>query len=133
VNLVIYAFENGKPGDIFVQKAPAATIASIAEGLKTVFKSDCPIQIIGTRHGEKLYETLLTREEMARAKDLGDYFRIPADTRDLNYSLYFTEGEERVSREQDYNSHNTRRLGLDEIIGVLSSLDIVQEELKDWK
>jgi UDP-glucose 4-epimerase len=133
VNLVIYAFENGGSGDIFVQKAPAATIATIAEGLKRIFKSDSPIQIIGTRHGEKLYETLLTREEMARAVDLGDHFRIPADTRDLNYGLYFTEGEERVSREQDYNSHNTRRLDVDEIVRLLSGLDVVQEGLKDWR
>jgi len=133
VDLVIYAFENGKPGDIFVQKAPAATIATIAEALKRISKASNAIQIIGTRHGEKLYETLLTREEMARAEDLGSYYRIPADTRDLNYNLYFTEGQEKVSKEQDYNSHNTRRLDVDELIKMLSGLDIVQDELKDWK
>ena len=133
VDLVTYAFDHGKPGDIFVQKAPAATIATIAEALKRLFKSENPTQIIGTRHGEKLYETLLTREEIARAEDLGNYYRIPADTRDLNYNLYFTQGQERVSREQDYNSHNTRRLDVEELMDMLSRLDIVQEELKGWK
>jgi len=133
VELVIYAFKKGKPGDIFVQKAPAATIATTAAALKRIFKSNNPIRIIGTRHGEKLYETLLTREEMARAEDLGDYYRIPADTRDLNYNLYFTEGQEKVSKEQDYNSHNTRRLDIDELVEMLSNLDIVRDELKGWK
>jgi UDP-N-acetylglucosamine 4,6-dehydratase len=133
VDLVIYAFEKGKPGDIYVQKAPAATIDTIANALKRIFKSDNPVQIIGTRHGEKLFETLLTREEMARAEDLGKYYRIPADTRDLNYNLYFIEGQERVSKEQDYNSHNTRRLDLNELVEMLSSLDIVRDELKGWK
>jgi UDP-N-acetylglucosamine 4,6-dehydratase len=113
VELVIYAFKNGKPGDLFVQKAPAATIATIATALQKIFRTKNPVRIIGTRHGEKLYETLLTREEMARAKDLGDYYRIPADTRDLNYNLYFTEGEEKVS--------------------LLLKVDLVQEELKGWK
>ena len=102
VELVVYAYVHARPGDIFVQKAPAATMAVLAEALKRIFHSDVPLNIIGTRHGEKLYETLLTREELARAEDLGDYFRIPADTRDLNYALYFTEGEERVSKESDY-------------------------------
>ena len=133
VDLVTYAFKHGKPGDIFVQKAPAATISNIAEALKRLFKSENPTQIIGTRHGEKLYETLLTREEMARAEDLVNYYRIPADTRDLNYNLYFTEGQEKVSREQDYNSHNTSRLDVEELMDMLSRLDIVREELIGWK
>ncbi len=133
VDLVVYAFHNGKPGDIFVQKAPAATIAILAEALKRIFASDVPIKTIGTRHGEKLYETLLTREEMARAEDLGDYYRIPSDARDLNYNLYFTEGQEKVSRQNDYNSHNTRRLDASELSKILLKLDVVQEELKGWK
>ncbi|MGA2363179.1 MAG: polysaccharide biosynthesis protein [Candidatus Aminicenantales bacterium] len=133
VDLVLYAFKNARPGDIFVQKAPAATIAAIAEALKKIFKSDNPIKIIGTRHGEKLYETLLTREEMARAEDLGEYFRIPADNRDLNYDLYFTEGQVKVSRERDYNSYNTRRLDVDELVKMLSKLEFIQEELKGRK
>ena len=130
VDLVLYAFKNASPADIFVQKAPAATIAVIAEAMKKFLKSDNPIKIIGTRHGEKLYETLLTREEMARAEDLGDYFRIPADNRDLNYNLYFTEGQEKVSRGQDYNSHNTRRLNVDELVEMLSRLEFTRDELK---
>lgn len=133
VELVIYAYKNGKPGDIFVQKAPAATISTIAMALQKIFGTKNPVRIIGTRHGEKLYETLLTREEMARAEDLGDYYRIPADTRDLNYNLYFTEGEEKVSKQQDYNSHNTRRLDVDELIKLLLKVDLVQEELKGWR
>jgi UDP-glucose 4-epimerase len=130
VDLALYAFENAKPGDIFVRKAPATTIETLAEALKRIFKADNPIHVIGTRHGEKLYETLLTREEMAKAEDLGEYYRIPADNRDLNYNLYFTEGRERVSRERDYNSHNTRRLDVDEMIDLLLKLDFVRDELK---
>lgn len=130
VELVIYAFKNGKPGDIFVQKAPGATIAMIAEALKRIFKASNSIQVIGTRHGEKLYETLLTREELSRAEDLGPYYRIPADTRDLNYNLYFTEGQEKVSKENDYNSHNTKRLELDELVEMLLGLEIIKEELR---
>jgi UDP-N-acetylglucosamine 4,6-dehydratase len=133
IDLVVYAFKNASPGDIFVQKAPAATIATIAAALQKIFRAKNPVRIIGTRHGEKLYETLLTREELARAKDLGDYYRIPADTRDLNYNLYFTEGEEKVSKQQDYNSHNTRRLDVDELVKLLLKVDLVQEELKGWK
>ncbi len=133
VNLVYLRLRKRASGRYFVQKAPQRRSLTIAEGLKKIFKTDCPIKIIGTRHGEKLYETLLTSEEMARAADLGRHFRIPADTRDLNYGLYFTEGEEKVSREQDYNSHNTRRMDLDEIVELLSGLDIVREELKDGK
>lgn len=130
VELVLYAYAHARPGDIFVQKAPAATIGVLAEALNRVFRSEVPVKVIGTRHGEKLYETLLTREEMARAEDLGEYFRIPADTRDLNYNLYFTEGEERVSRERDYNSHNTRRLSVEELTEMLMKLEIVQEGLR---
>ena len=99
VDLVLYAFEHGEPGDMFVQKAPAATIETLALAIKQVFKADNPVQVIGTRHGEKLYETLLTREEMAGAEDMGGYFRVPADNRDLNYGLYFVEGRSDVSVE----------------------------------
>ncbi|MHB8799671.1 MAG: polysaccharide biosynthesis protein [Thermoanaerobaculia bacterium] len=129
VDLVVYAFRNGKPGDIFVQKAPAATIETLALAVKKLFGVENPVQVIGTRHGEKLYETLLTREERARAEDRGDYFRIPADNRDLNYSAYFTEGQETVSREEDYHSHNTRRLDVDQTIELLLKLEMVRDEL----
>ncbi len=133
VDLVVYAFENAKPGDIFVQKAPAATIETLASALRKMFKANNGTQIIGTRHGEKLYETLLTREEMAKAEDLGGYYRIPADIRDLNYSLYFTEGEAKVSSQEDYNSHNTTRLDEDRLIELLLKLDFVQTALKTGK
>jgi UDP-N-acetylglucosamine 4,6-dehydratase/5-epimerase len=133
VVLAVYAFEHGNPGDVFVQKAPAATIETLARALNKLFKADNEIRIIGTRHGEKLYETLLTREEMARAEDMGDYYRIPADIRDLNYSLYFTEGETKVSRQEDYNSHNTNRLDEDSLIELLLKLDIVHEALETGK
>jgi UDP-N-acetylglucosamine 4,6-dehydratase len=126
VELVVFAFNHARSGDIFVQNAPA-------EALKRIFKTNVDIKIIGTRHGEKLYETLLTREEMSRAEDLGDYYRIPADSRDLNYDSYFTEGQEEVSKEQDYNSHNTSRLDVTMLTKLLCKLDIIQEELKDWK
>jgi UDP-glucose 4-epimerase len=133
VDLVVYAFEHGNPGDIFVQKAPAATIGTLAEAMKRIFKATNEIRIIGTRHGEKLYETLLTREEMARAEDMDGYYRIPADTRDLNYNAYFVEGKEKVSLEQDYNSHNTRRLDEDGMIELLLKLDFVRTTLKTGK
>ena len=126
VDLVVYAFENGNSGDFFVQKAPAATIETLARALKKLFHAKNEIRIIGTRHGEKLYETLLTREETARAEDLGDYYRIPADIRDLNYACYFTKGETRVSVQEDYHSHNTRRLDEDGMIDLLIKLDIVK-------
>ena len=129
VDLVLYAFEHGRPGDMFVQKAPAAAIATLAHALKRIFEADNPVRIIGTRHGEKRYETLLTREELARAEDRGQYYRVPADTRDLNYNLYFVEGEEAVARADDYNSDNTRRLDVDELVTMLLSLDFVQREL----
>jgi len=133
IDLVLYAFENAQPGDIFVQKAPAATIGTLASALKKLFKADNPVKIIGTRHGEKLYETLLTREEMAKAEDLGKYYRIPMDDRDLNYGLYFTEGKAEVSLKEDYNSHNTYRLSEEELIELLLKVDYVRKELKDWK
>lgn len=132
VDLVLYAYEHAKAGDVFVQKAPAATIETLALAMKKLFRAENPVKIIGTRHGEKLYETLLTREEYARAEDLGGYFRIPADNRDLNYNVYFTEGQVTISRQEDYNSHNTRRLDVDEMAELLLKLDYVQDELKAW-
>jgi UDP-N-acetylglucosamine 4,6-dehydratase len=133
VDLVVYAFERGNPGDVFVQKSPAATIETLARALKKLFKVDNEIRIIGTRHGEKLYETLLTREEMARAEDMDDYYRIPADTRDLNYAYYFTEGETKVADHEDYNSHNTHRLDEDGLIVLLMKLGFVRDTLKTGK
>ena len=133
VDLVVYAFEHGNPGDVFVQKAPAATIETLAKALKKLFKGDNEIRIIGTRHGEKLYETLLTRAEMARAEDMGDYYRIPADIRDLNYACYFTEGETKVSGHEDYHSHNTRQLDEDGLIELLFNLDFVKSSLATGK
>ena len=130
VELVLFAFLNSNQGDIFVQKAPASTIGDLAQALKELFKVDNPIEVIGTRHGEKLYETLLTREEMAVATDMGGYYRIPADNRDLNYNKYFTEGEEKISDGWEYNSHNTHRLSMQEIKDLLLCLDVVQEELE---
>ncbi len=129
VDLVLYAFQHGEPGDLFVQKAPAATIGTLAEAMLQVVGRTNGIQIIGTRHGEKLYETLLTREERARADDLGGYFRVPADNRDLNYAKYFSEGERAVSVAEDYNSHNTRRLDVPGMADLLRSLDCVQQVL----
>lgn len=133
VDLVLYAFEHGQPGDIFVQKAPAATIETLAEALKRIFQADNPVRIIGTRHGEKLYETLLTREERVRAQDLGRYFRVPADTRDLNYALYFTQGMPEADATEDYHSHNTERLDVEAMMALLLKLPYVQEQLRDWK
>lgn len=129
VDLVLYAFEHGQPGDMFVQKAPAATIETLAVALKRLFQADNPIQIIGTRHGEKLYETLLTREELARAQDLGSYYRVPADNRDLNYGKYFSEGRLGMAGQEDYHSHNTRRLEVDEMAEMLLGLELVRQEL----
>jgi UDP-N-acetylglucosamine 4,6-dehydratase len=133
LDLVVYAFQHGNPGDIFVQKAPAATIETLANALKRLFNANNEIRIIGTRHGEKLYETLLTREEMAKAEDMGDYYRIASDVRDLNYSCYFTEGETKVSGQEDYNSHNTHRLDEDGLITLLLKLDFVRDALKTGK
>jgi len=130
VDLVLYAFQHGNPGDMFVQKAPAVTIGTLADAMLKLFNAKNEIRIIGTRHGEKLYETLLNREEMAKAEDMGDYYQIPADVRDLNYSLYFVEGEEKVSQKEDYNSHNTERLDLEGMIKMLLKLDIIQRALK---
>lgn len=130
VDLVLYAFQNGAPGDIFVQKAPAATIGVLAEAMLKLFDAKSEIRIIGTRHGEKLYETLLNREEMAKAEDMGDYFRVPADVRDLNYNCYFVEGQEEVSLKEDYNSHNTLRLDVDGMMKLLMKLEIVKRALK---
>jgi UDP-glucose 4-epimerase len=131
VDLVVYAYHNANPGDIFVQKAPAATIGTLAEALKLIFHADNPIRVIGTRHGEKLYETLLTREELLKAEDSGNYFRIKADNRDLNYSAYFTQGAEDLSNAEDYNSHNAHRLRVDELAELLLSLDYVKSELRE--
>lgn len=130
VDLVIYAFKNGNPGDIFVQKAPAATIATLAEAMLKLFNAKNEIRIIGTRHGEKLYETLLNREEMAKAEDMGGYYRVPADVRDLNYACYFVEGQEEVSVKGDYNSHNTERLDVEGMTKLLLKLDIIQRALR---
>ncbi len=133
VDLVVYAFEHGNPGDVFVQKAPAATIETLARSLKKLFMANNEIRIIGTRHGEKLYETLLTREEMARAEDMGEYYRIPADIRDLNYACYFTEGETEVASYKDYHSHNTQQLNEDGLIELLLKLDFVRVALETGK
>jgi UDP-N-acetylglucosamine 4,6-dehydratase/5-epimerase len=129
VDLVLYAFQNGQPGDLFVHKAPAATIETLALAVRRIFGADNPVRVIGTRHGEKQYETLLTREEMIRACDLGEYYRVPADNRDLNYDAYYTEGIEPLSMQEDYNSHNTTRLTVDEMAGLLLRLDFMQERL----
>ena len=115
VDLVLYAFEHGEPGDIFVQKAPASTIHDLAKALLDLYNAKNEIKIIGTRHGEKLYESLVNREEMAKAVDLGDYYRIPSDTRDLNYALYFSEGQDKISQVEEYTSHNTERLDVEGI------------------
>ena len=130
VDLVIYAWAHGSNGDIFVQKAPAATLDTLASALISIYKSKSNIAIIGTRHGEKLYETLVTREEMVKSKDLGKYFQIPCDDRDLNYDKYFSEGEE-FSDIKDYHSHNTKRLDIEELKELLLKLDLIQKELKD--
>ena len=135
VDLVVYAFTHGHNGDLFVQKAPAATLSTLAEALKQTYGRIDPkylateVKVIGTRHGEKLYETLVTREEMVRAVDMGDYYRIPCDTRDLNYDKFFTEGSEDVSKIEDYHSHNTRRLDVEGMKALLLKLRFVQEDL----
>ena len=129
VDLVLHAFKYGNQGDLFVQKAPSSTLADLAQALKELFKKDNPVRIIGTRHGEKLYESLVSREEMAKAQDMGDYYRIPADNRDLNYAQYFSEGEEKLSHLDDYTSHNTDRLTVEQIKQLLLKLDYIKEEL----
>ena len=130
VELVLFAFEHGEPGDLFVQKAPASTIETLVAAMKRLYEADNPVRIVGARHGEKLYETLLTREERARATDLGQYFRVAADNRDLNYNKYYSEGEAMVSAAEDYNSHNTKRLNVDEMVELLRGLEYVTAELK---
>ena len=135
VDLVIYAFEHGNNGDLFVQKAPAATLDVLAQALKEVYSKVDPkygeteVKVIGTRHGEKLYETLVTREEMLRSEDMGNYFRIPCDTRDLNYDKFFTEGDDAISRTEDYHSHNTRRLDVEGMKELLLKLNFIREDL----
>jgi UDP-glucose 4-epimerase len=130
VDLVLYAFQHAQQGDIFVQKAPASTVGDLAQALKELFgRNDLPTHVIGTRHGEKLYESLISREEMAHAVDLGSYYRVPADNRDLNYAKYFSEGETGISKLDDYTSHNTHRLNVDEIRALLMTLDYMREEL----
>lgn len=133
VDLVIYAFQHGDPGDTFVQKAAACTLETLALALKKLLKADNPISIIGTRHGEKLYETLLTREEMTAAEDLPGYFRVPADNRDLNYSQYFSEGREEVRLKQDYNSHNTDQKDVDGMCELLLMLECVRQAMRGEK
>ncbi|GHT33451.1 UDP-glucose 4-epimerase [Bacteroidia bacterium] len=129
VDLVIYAWQHGKNGDLFVQKAPAATLDVLAEALKQLYNANTIVRIIGTRHGEKLYETLVTREEMAKAIDMGDYYRIPCDNRDLNYDKFFVEGEEKISRVEDYHSHNTARLDVEGMKQLLLKLSFIREDL----
>ena len=129
VDLVIFAFKNGNPGDIFVQKSPAATIEVLAKALLELYKANNPIKIIGTRHGEKLYETLVNREEMVKAEDLGNFYRIPADTRDLNYNRFFIEGEAQISQIEEYTSHNTYRLNIEETKKLLLKLDSYKEKI----
>ena len=130
VDLVIYAFLHGKNGDLFVQKAPAATLDVLAEALKQSYHADTEVKVIGTRHGEKLYETLVTREEMAKSEDMGNYFRIPADNRDLNYDKYFVEGQEEIAQIDDYHSHNTARLDVEGMKALLLKLDLIRYDLK---
>ena len=129
VDLVLHAFIHGKQGDIFVQKAPASTVADLAEAIKQIFASNVPVRVIGTRHGEKLYESLISREEMTHAEDMGNYYRIPADNRDLNYAKYFSEGNQDVSLFEDYTSHNTHRLNIGQIKQLILGLDFIKDEL----
>ena len=135
VDLVMYAFEHGHNGDLFVHKSPAASLDVLAEALKELYARIDPkygeteVKVIGTRHGEKLYETLVTREEMSKAVDMGDYYRIPCDTRDLNYDKYFTEGNEKLSQIEDYHSHNTERLDVEGMKRLLLKLRFVREDL----
>lgn len=129
VDLVLHAFEHAVQGDIFVQKSPASTVGDLAQALLELFRSQSPVRIIGTRHGEKLYESLLAREEMAHAEDRGRYYRVPADGRDLNYAKYFVEGETRVSELDDYTSHNTERLNVEQVKALLLKLDFIREAL----
>lgn len=129
VDLVLHAFQHAKQGDIFVQKSPASTVETLASALKELFESDTPLKIIGTRHGEKLFESLISREEMAKAEDMGRYFRIPADNRDLNYKKYFVDGDIQENSLDDYTSHNTERLDIDGVKKLLLNLEYIQDEL----
>jgi UDP-glucose 4-epimerase len=129
VDLVVYAFEKGQQGDIFVQKAPASTIEVLARALQELFQKKDNIRVIGTRHGEKLYESLVAREELSRAEDMGNYYRIPADNRDLNYAKFVVEGELGIASFDDYTSHNTVRLDIDGVKKLLLKLDFIQEQL----
>ena len=133
VELVIYAFQNAKAGDIMVQKSPASTIGDLAIALKELFGSDNKLKIMGARHGEKRYETLLTKEEYLIAEDKGEFYRIPADTRDLNYDKYFTEGDKKLLKVEEYNSDNTERLSVEQIKEKLLTLAFIKDELKSWK
>ena len=129
VELVLFAFEHGKSGDLFVNKAPAGTIGDLAQALKELYNSNSKVNIIGTRHGEKLYETLCTREEMSKAEDMGMFYRIPADNRNLNYNQYFSEGEKDISKIDDYHSHNTERLNVESMKKILSNLPLIRQEI----
>jgi UDP-glucose 4-epimerase len=133
VSLVLYAFEHGRPGDLFVRKAAACTMGDLAKAVRNIMKADNEIKIIGIRHGEKLYESLLSTEEYQNAEDMGNYYRISIDDRDLNYTMYFTEGKQEKGSFNDYNSHNTRRMDIVEVEDLLLSLPEVQDELKDWR
>jgi len=133
VELVVFAFKNAEAGDIMIQKSPASTIGDLAQAIKELFNAENEIKVIGTRHGEKLYETLLTREENVVSSDMGEFYRVPADTRDLNYEKYFVEGDKKLSTDEEYNSHNTERLTIEQIKKKLLQLDYIQEELKDWR
>jgi UDP-glucose 4-epimerase len=132
VNLVLYAFINGNNGDLFIQKAPAATLETLARALKELYHADTTVRVIGTRHGEKLYESLVTREEMAKSINMDKYFRIPCDERDLNYGKYFASGEEEVSKSEDYNSHNTHRLNISEMRELLLKLDFIRNDIEKY-
>ncbi|MBP1167553.1 UDP-glucose 4-epimerase [Chryseobacterium sp. PvR013] len=129
VELVLFAFENGNTGDLFVNKAPAGTIGDLAQALKELFKAEIPVKVIGTRHGEKLYETLCTREEMLKAEDMGDFYRIPADNRDLNYDKYFSEGMKDISKIEDYHSHNTKQQDVEGMKKLLLKLPLIRKEV----
>jgi UDP-N-acetylglucosamine 4,6-dehydratase/5-epimerase len=129
VELVLFAFEHGNPGDLFVNKAPAATIGDLAQAIKELCNAQNEIKIIGVRHGEKLYETLCTREEMVKAEDMGDFYRVPADNRDLNYARYFSEGQEKVSQMEDYHSHNTEQLNITQVKELISNLPLIRKEV----
>ena len=131
VILVLFAFEHGNQGDIFVQKAPACTLATLTSALKELYAKDNKIKVIGTRHGEKLYESLVSREDMVKAEDMGDYFRIPADTRDLNYDLYFSDGEKKLTNANEYHSHNTEQMDIEATKKLLLKLEFISNDMED--